>query len=234
MPDDLDLALRTRIHAAVDAVVPDAAARGRIVRGATATPAPPRRQMVNLAVGGLVALAFAGALGTGLVMRHHGTAPAGVPRQPLPTALPSLIMPSPSPSLVPTVAPTLTPSPSPTPARTHAATLSPAVEPPAAWVTECSNPLTRTADGNVNYQSCGPNGIDVPAWNFYASIHPQVMKLGHAATQGEVQLVLCADLRTQHITLVEEWNAALLAGTYYGWSFNEAPLYFNTMTACPR
>jgi len=215
---DVDADLRSRVHSALDRVDPGAAAHQRIenaLREEMSTRrlhlpsfGTGRRPLWNLVAAAAVAAVFAGVLTGSLALRHHGSPGGAAFGGGLPTA-----------TAAPTGAPTATATAEPSASPSRAATLAPAVVPPAQGVNECSLPLTRSADGNASPLFCGDGGINVPVWNFYASLHTQVMKLGYTATRTEVNTVLCTDRRTGSVTNPEEVNAALLAGRYYGWSF---------------
>lgn len=85
------------------------------------------------------------------------------------------------------------------------------------WVSECSQPLVRSADGNASPLNCNQGGLNVRAWRFYAHLGTEVMSLGRGASWGTIKLAMCADERNEHATFPEEQNAALLASDYYLW-----------------
>lgn len=92
--------------------------------------------------------------------------------------------------------------------------LSPQTTPPVS--DECSIPLTYSADGNAMPFLCPNGGVNVFAWNDYASNHLLVMGLGTGATPSEVLNAMCSQTNT---TNPIESSAEELAAAYNGWTF---------------
>jgi hypothetical protein len=113
-----------------------------------------------------------------------------------------------------TVAPTTT-----TTANPALQILAPQTTPPVS--DECSSPLTYSADGNATPLLCPGGGVNVLAWNDYASNHLLVMGLGPSATASEVYGAMCSDTAAGHTTNPIESNAEELAASYNGWSFGD-------------
>jgi hypothetical protein len=117
-----------------------------------------------------------------------------------------------------TAAPTTTLAPATTTtANTALEILSPQTTPPVS--AECSIPLTYSADGNATPLLCHSGGVNVLAWNDYASNHLLVMGLGPGATASEVYSAMCSDTAAGHTTNPIESNAEELVADYNGWSF---------------
>lgn len=84
-------------------------------------------------------------------------------------------------------------------------------------VRECHQTLQLSADGNASPLICSSGGLNVLAWNFYATLGTNVMSLGPLPPSSEITTAMCSDMQINHATTPEEQNAAALASDYYGW-----------------
>jgi hypothetical protein len=96
--------------------------------------------------------------------------------------------------------------------------LAPASDLPVANL--CSKPIAITADGNAQPLTCSSGGLNVRAWQYYATISASVLGLGLNPTEGQVESAICDDLKHNHATRTEETSGYRLARLYYGWTFN--------------
>ncbi len=86
---------------------------------------------------------------------------------------------------------------------------------------ECSIPLTTSADGNVSPLLCPNGGVNVRAWQVYATNNLLVMEQPRDATEQQVYQAMCSDIASGHTTDPTEESAEELAAYYNGWSFGE-------------
>jgi ABC-type lipoprotein export system ATPase subunit len=104
--------------------------------------------------------------------------------------------------------------------------LIPAVSAPV--VDECSSKLYYSENGNAGPITCTDGDVNVPAWNFYASLEPKVMMLGVSASLTQVERAVCQG--GQNMTFPERIYAYQLAARYYGWHFGTKPT--QALAAC--
>ena len=95
--------------------------------------------------------------------------------------------------------------------------LSPATTPPV--VDECSVPITSTADGNPDPTTCpAGGGVNVVAWRYIANTYSNILGLGANTSEQQVFQAMCnSPTPGGEISL-----AAIVAATYYGWTFASA------------
>lgn len=108
--------------------------------------------------------------------------------------------------------------------------LPPATTPPV--VGECSLALSQTADGQKYPLFCQDGGINVPAWQYYATSDPDVLALGPGATEPQVLQAMCNDLSQYPGTNPITADAEQLAARYNGWAFGQDPLLANFDGTC--
>jgi hypothetical protein len=103
------------------------------------------------------------------------------------------------------------------------AILSPATV--ASKTAECSQAITRAADGSSSPIKCTSGDLNVTEWNDIKSSYvPSVMSLGYSATSPQVQAAACSDLKSTKTTNVVEENAYQISALYYGWNFSADPV----------
>ena len=79
--------------------------------------------------------------------------------------------------------------------------------------------MTTSGDGNVSPLLCPGGGVNVPAWDVYATNNLLVMAQPRGASEYQVVQAFCSDLADGHTTLTIEESAEELAAHYNGWSF---------------
>lgn len=97
--------------------------------------------------------------------------------------------------------------------------LAPAAEPPV--VSECSESVNTTSDGNVSPLYCSDGGVNVLAWQAYAKLNPSVLSLARGSTSSQVLRAMCTDVGSSaRASVAQEASAEALAARYNGWPFN--------------
>jgi len=91
-------------------------------------------------------------------------------------------------------------------------------------VAECAGGLLLNEDGTVGPLFCKDGRLNVVAWNYYASNHPQVMGLRRRSSLAQIETAVCAPVPTVPIAI----DAYMLANAYYGWHRPNLPygLYY--------
>ncbi len=117
--------------------------------------------------------------------------------------------------------------------------LPPASVPPAS--AECTLHLTHDADGNVQPLLCPDGGVNIAAWQVYASgsvddgpvVWSKTLGLGPNATVTQVWQAMCTDYAHMYGTKPLTESAETLAAAYYGWHFTTNPATELSKNGCP-
>ncbi len=83
---------------------------------------------------------------------------------------------------------------------------------------ECASGLVLAEDGNAGPLTCKDGGVNVGAWDYYASLKPLLMELTRNATPQQVTSAICTP---ESLTAVMKDSTFQLAEAYYGWHFGE-------------